>query len=80
MKLSNIFVWAALVILTLLSFYSSESTFSGIKLAFLIMGIVFIKFIGIGFQFMELKKAHIAWKLLFTGFIVLFSLMVLVIS
>lgn len=76
MKAANIFTWAALVALTLISFYFSESSFTGFQLALVIMGIVFIKFVGIGFQFMELKDANTGWKVLFVGFIFIFSLLV----
>jgi len=80
MKTSNLIVWIALIALTLVTFYSSESYFSGNTLVFVIMAIVIVKFLGIGFQYIELKDAHPVWKVLFTGFILLFSLMVVVIA
>lgn len=41
-----------------------------------IMGITIIKFISIGFQFVELKDALTVWKVLFIGFILAFSVLV----
>ncbi len=78
MTKSNIIVWVGLVLFTLLTFYSSEDLFSGTQLAFVLMGIVVVKFLGIGFQFIELKQAHTTWKVLFTGFILFFGLLVIV--
>ena len=77
MKRANVILWIALVLLTLLTFYSSEDLFSGTKLVLVLMGIVIIKFLGIGFQYVELKDAAPVWKVLFTGFIVLFSILVI---
>jgi cytochrome c oxidase subunit IV len=80
MTKSNIIVWVGLVAFTLLTFYASESLFSGTQLVLILMGIVMVKFLGIGFQFIELKNAHTAWKVLFTGFILFFSLLVVFFS
>lgn len=79
MTKSNIFVWVGLVAFTLLTFYSSEAIFSGTQLALILMGIVVVKFTGIGYQFIELKHAHTVWKVLFVGFILFFSLLVVVV-
>jgi len=78
MKRANIILWIVLVLLTLLTFYSSEDLFSGTKLVLVLMGIVIIKFLGIGFQYIELKDAATIWKVLFTGFILVFALLVVV--
>ncbi len=78
MTKSNIFVWIGLVVFTLLTFYSSEQLFTGTQLVLVLMGIVVIKFLGIGLQFIELKHAHTTWKVLFTGFILFFGLLVFV--
>jgi len=78
MTKSNISVWVGLVVFTLITFYASETLFIGTPLVLVIMGIVIIKFLGIGLQFIELKYAHTTWKLLFTGFILFFSLLVVV--
>ncbi len=80
MNRSNIITWVGLVTFVLLTFYSSEVLFTGKQLAIVLMGIVVVKFLGIGFQFIELKRAHTVWKLLFTGFILVFGLLVVVFS
>jgi len=78
MKRANVILWIVLVLLTLLTFYSSEDIFSGTKLVLVLMSIVIIKFLGIGFQYVELKDAAPVWKVLFTGFILVFAVLVLV--
>lgn len=78
MTKSNIIVWVGLVLFSILTFYSSESLFTGTQLALVLMAIVTVKFIGIGFQFVELKHAHTTWKIVFTGFILFFGLLVVV--
>lgn len=80
MNKSNILTWVGLVSFTLLTFYSSEALFTGKQLVLVLMGIVVIKFLGIGFQFIELKRAHTVWKVLFTGFILVFGLLVVLFS
>jgi hypothetical protein len=78
MKRANVILWVVLVLLTLFTFYSSEDLFSGTKLVLVLMGIVIIKFLGIGFQYVGLKDAALVWKVLFTGFILVFAVLVLV--
>ena len=80
MKKSNLILWIALVLFTLLTFYSSEDLFSGTKLTMVLMGIVIVKFFGIGFQYVELKNAAPLWKVLFTGFIFVFAILVIIFS
>lgn len=80
MKRSYLYTWFGLIALTLLSYFFSEKWLSGMQLAIAIMLIIVIKFIAIGFQFMELKNADHGWKLLFISFIGLFSVIVLIIS
>ena len=77
MTKSNIITWVLLIALTVASYLFSEGNLSGNSLVLFIMGITIIKFTGIGFQFVELKHAHTAWKVLFVGFILAFSVLVL---
>lgn len=77
MQRANVILWVALVLFTLLTFYFSEYQFSGTNLVLVLMGIVIIKFLGIGFQYVELKDAAPVWKVLFTGFILLFAVLVI---
>lgn len=77
MKKANIITWILLIILTLLGFYFSEGQATGIILALSLMGITILKFSGIGFQFIELKHAHVFWKIIYMGYIVLFAILVI---
>ncbi len=61
---ANLITWLALISLTVTGYFFSDSTLSGRTLALLILLLYGIKFLSIGFQFMELKKAHPAWKTL----------------
>ncbi|MCP4457658.1 MAG: hypothetical protein GY816_06480 [Cytophagales bacterium] len=80
MKKANQFTWIGLVTLTLLTFYFSESSYSGRNLAIIAMGIATIKFLGIGFQFMEIKNANISWKILLSGLIIVIAVAVVFFS
>lgn len=58
--------WLALVALTLTSFTLSET--SGVRAAVLpILIAALAKASLVGFQFMELRAAHVAWKVAFGG-------------
>jgi hypothetical protein len=41
-------------------------------LTFIILGLSIFKFIIVAFQFMELKKAHVTWKVLIIGYLFIF--------
>jgi len=76
MKKSTIITWTLLIVLTITS--ALVSKINRKYIVFIILLFAVLKFIGITFQFMELKKAHSFWKvsivvflLLFTGIIVL---------
>ena len=77
MTKSNIITWVLLIALTVAAYIFSEGNLSGNTLVLFIMGITIIKFTGIGFQYVELKHAHTIWKVLFIGFILAFSVLVL---
>ncbi len=64
MKKNNILliIWILLVVLTAVEYTFSE-VFRYSKIAFFgIMLASFIKYIGVAFQFLELKHAHPFWK------------------
>ena len=64
MKKKNIllFTWIALIVLTAVEYAFSEISTSA-KIAFFgIMLASFIKYIGVAFEFLELKHAHPFWK------------------
>jgi len=76
MTKANIITWVLLIALTVAAYLFSEGNLSGNTLVFFIMTITIVKFISIGLQFVELKKAHTLWKVLFIGFILFFSVFV----
>ena len=76
MNKSNIITWILLIVLTVAAYMFSEGNLSGNTLVLFIMGITIIKFSSIGLQFVELKHAHIVWKVLFIGFILFFSVLI----
>lgn len=77
MNKSAIITWVSLLILTILSvlFSNLEKKF----IVFLLLGLAILKFFGVVFQFMELKKAHVFWKVSILFFVLIFSLLILLI-
>lgn len=66
MKKQAFITWGILVALT--GVVALISKLDSQYVVVLILGISFIKFIGIAFQFMELKGAHKIWKRLLIGY------------
>lgn len=67
MNKSNIITYIILLGFTLVASLFPHFSYS----IYIIIGIFSIKFLLVGFQFMELKKAHLFWKLSIVGFIFL---------
>lgn len=69
--------WIVLLVLTLAAalFSKLESHY----IILIILSLAALKFLGITFQFMEMKKAHIFWKVIIIGFLALFVLALLII-
>ncbi len=62
MKKSLVFVYGTLILLTLLTaLLSNVMKVSSVAIA-LIMGFSVLKFLLVSFEFMELKKANLFWK------------------
>ena len=76
MNRRTIFVWILLVLLTVVVGVISSFPFN--YAAVTILGLSTIKFIGVSFYFMELKKAHIFWKISVLIYVLLFSTIVLI--
>lgn len=73
MKKSLFFkVWIGLILLTILSAAVSNGDLNYSSTFIIILA--GLKFIGITFYFMELKKAHVFWKVSILMFLVLFSI------
>ncbi|WP_111706701.1 cytochrome C oxidase subunit IV family protein [Lutibacter citreus] len=68
-------VWIALIVLTVISALVSNSSLYYASSIIIILAVV--KFIGISFYFMELKKAHIFWKASVLFYLVLFSIIII---
>lgn len=62
--------WIILIVLTIASAFTSK--LEGQYIAFAIMIFAVLKFIGISFQFIELKKAHLFWKIILLVYLVFF--------
>jgi len=68
----------ALIILTIIT--ALVSNFVELKTGvFFILGLSVIKFLFVSFQFMELKKAHIFWKVLILLFLTAFIAVVFIV-
>lgn len=65
-------VWLVLIILTITTALVSNSALSTIQAAMLILGLSVIKFLGVSFYFMELRKAHIFWKASILFYVLIF--------
>ena len=55
-------VWMVLIILTFSTALVSISTLIISNAALIILGLSIVKFLGVSFYFMELRKAHMFWK------------------
>ena len=76
MNKRTIIVWVLLVFLTVAAGVISSLSLSNAAIAIIVLSV--IKFIGVSFYFMELKKAHAFWKASVLIYLLLFSTIVLV--
>lgn len=70
MTKQNIITWVLLMILTVIAGLVSSA--NSVYIIPLILLLAVLKFIGVTFNFMELKKANIFWKVIVIGFLILF--------
>jgi hypothetical protein len=70
MKMNSNLTWIVLIILTIASALISKLNSHYVVLIILVFSS--LKFLGIAFQFMELKKAHLFWKAMIVSFLVIF--------
>ena len=78
MTKQNIITWILLLVLTVVAGFVSSTL-----LTFIIPLILFLavlKFIGVAFNFMEMKKAHVFWKILIIGYLAIFCAVILLIN
>lgn len=64
-------VWIILMVLTIVSAFVSESNMLYASIIVILLSV--IKFLGVAFYFMDLKKAHVFWKSSVLIFVILFS-------
>lgn len=76
MNNKDLAIWIALISLTLISFFSSGASIGKSILVPVLLFLTGIKFLGVGFQFMELKKAHGFWQMSFVTVLLLFFCLV----
>ncbi len=72
MNKTVLITWILLLILTVTS--AIFANVEGKYIAYILLGFTVLKFIGVAFQFMELKKAHPFWKLTLVSFLLIFIL------
>lgn len=75
MKKATTISWVVLILFTIIS-----AILSGVEtsyMAIMVLGLAVLKFIGVAFEFMELKKAHWVWQLSLLSFLAIFTAIVL---
>lgn len=72
MQKKDIITLALLITATLLTAVLSANTESLKYAVLLILIVSSVKFILVAFNFMELKKAHVFWKIILIGFLIVF--------
>ena len=73
----NTITWIALTLLTVSGFLISDYSSSfGILSILLILGFTLAKYLAVGFQFLELKHAHLAWRIIFSVVVLAFLLVI----
>ncbi len=79
MKRKHIYILGILIALTILTALFSNN-FSAFKyIVSIILALSCVKFLLVAFQFMELKKAHIFWKILLISYVVIFNTILLIV-
>ena len=64
-------VWMILMVLTIVSALISESNLLYASVLVIVLSVV--KFLGVSFYFMELRKAHVFWRSSVLIFVIIFS-------
>ena len=70
MTKQNVITWALLMALTIAAGIASSLSIAYI--APIIIAFAALKFIGVAFNFMEIKKANIFWQVLIVSFVFIF--------
>ncbi len=77
MDKKTIYTWIALLALTLISGIISTQTSNYIPIIIILLAT--FKFIGVAFDFMELRKANALWKILLISFLIIFNSVIFII-
>ena len=78
MNKQNVITWILLLFLTVIAGLVSNAQISYVIPLILLLAV--LKFIGVAFNFMELRKANAFWGVLIIGFLVVFCGLVLLIK
>ncbi len=78
MNKQNIIIWILLLILTVIAGLVSNASLTYVMPLILLLAV--LKFIGVAFNFMEMRKAHVFWKILLVGYLIIFCGIVLIIN
>ena len=78
MTKQNMITWVLLMILTVIA--GLVSCANSVYVIPLILLLAVLKFMGVTFNFMELKKANLFWKLIVVGFLMLFVGIILIVN
>jgi len=76
MEKKTIYTWVTLLVLTVISGIISTQTSNYIPIIIILLAS--FKFIGVAFDFMELRKANVFWKILVLSFLTVFNTVVLI--
>jgi len=76
MKKKDIYTLIFLILLTVVSAVFAEKSASVKYISLAVLLLSATKFLLVAFQFMELKKAHIFWKILLISYLSIFLLIV----
>jgi len=75
MTKQNIITWVLLMVLTVIAGLVSSASIS--YMIPLVLFLAILKFIGVSFNFMEIKKANVFWKVLLLGYLIVFCSIIL---
>jgi len=78
MTKQNIITWVLLLVLTVVAGLVSSTSLTYVIPLILLLAV--LKFIGVAFNFMEMKKANVFWKILLVGYLVIFCVVILAIK
>lgn len=79
MKKKDIYTLGILILFTVLTALLSKYFYDFNYILFVILILSCIKFLLVAFNFMELKKAHIFWKISLSTYLILFFTSILLI-